>query len=111
MKKFAALIFAAVGLLVSPAVAGDFYVHVNTNATTVVKPAPGNLVSVCVNKLGASANTATIYDNTAGSGTVIAVIDTVGTGPACKNYNLAFTTGLTVVTATGTAADLTVTFQ
>lgn len=52
------------------------YTHISTNTTPVAKPSPGSLLAVVINTKGASANTATIYDNTAGSGTVIAVVDT-----------------------------------
>ena len=52
----------------------------------------------------------TIYDNTAGSGTIIAVIDPTQAQRTFE-YDLVFSTGLTIVTATGTAADLTVVYQ
>lgn len=63
-----------------------------------------------MNTRGAALNTATVYDNTAGSGTVIAVFDTT-VDYGCFNYTLNFGTGLTVVTAVGTPADLTVTYR
>lgn len=86
------------------------YSHISSNATTTVKSGAGSLRGITINTKGASANTATVYDNTAGSGTVIAVIDTtaaVGT----LSYDIAFTTGLTVVTATGTAPDMTIAYR
>jgi len=83
------------------------YTHITTNATTSIKSGSGLLSRVCVNTKGASANTLTIYDNTAASGTVIGVMDTT-TGVGCAIFDVAFKTGLTVVTATGTAADVTV---
>ena len=82
------------------------YTRISTNTTTVVKSGAGTLKSININTAGASANVATVYDNTAGSGTVIAVIDTTAKGT--HHYDIAFGTGLTIVTATGTAADLTV---
>ena len=57
------------------------------------------------------ANTATVYDNTAGSGTKIATIDTTLGRAVALILDVAFATGLTVVTATGTAADLTVAYR
>lgn len=84
-------------------------VHITTNATTTVKTGQGMLHSITINTKGASANVATVYDNTAGSGTVLAVIDTTS-GVQTLFYDVVFQTGLTVVTATGTAADLTVAY-
>lgn len=114
MRKL--LIAAAVLLIPASACAqsalptGTARAHINSNATTTIKAAPGTLYQVCINTKGATANVATIYDNTAGSGTVIGVLDTTSQ-VVCMTYNTAFVTGLTVVTATGTAADLTVTYR
>lgn len=84
------------------------YTNITSNATTTCKSSAGVLHRIVVNKAGASANTATVYDNTAGSGTVIATIDTVALNGHTLQYGCAFGTGLTIVTATGTAGDLTV---
>ena len=65
-------------------------------------------VSICVK--GASSNVLTLYDGTSTSGTVIANIDTtanVGT----LMFDVAYLTGLFCVIATGTPADVTITFQ
>lgn len=83
--------------------------HISTNTTTTIRTGEGLLGMVTINTKGASANVATIYDNTAGSGTVLAVIDTTA-GPQSLFYCVKYTVGLTVVTATGTAADLTVSY-
>lgn len=75
--------------------------YFNATGTTTIRNGPGRLARVILSSLGTSA-TMTIYDNTAGSGTIIGVINlasTVGT----FEFNVAFTTGLTVVIA-GTAA-------
>jgi hypothetical protein len=98
------------------AVAGNFNVeitansfsHIASNATTLVKSGAGVLTAIVVNTSGASSNIATIYDSLTGSGTVIAILDTTSKGT--YNYNVAFSNGLTVVTTTGTAGDLTVTY-
>ena len=50
----------------------------------------------------------TVYDNTAASGAVIAVIDTVNLATNSLLYDGAFANGLTVISATGTGADLTI---
>lgn len=81
-----------------------------SNATTTIKSGAGVLKRVTVNTLGSALNTCTIYDNTAGSGTIIAVIDpTLARGTF--EYDLVFNTGLTIVTHTGIAADLTIVYQ
>lgn len=86
------------------------YANIATATTTTVKSGAGVLHSVCVNTLGTVASTATIYDNTAGSGTKIGTINTLALG-GCFAYDVAFATGLTIVT-TGTAApDLTVSYR
>ena len=57
-----------------------------------------------------SSNTCTIYDNTTAAGTIIGTIDPVHTQMVFE-YDVVFNTGLTIVTATGTAADLTIVYQ
>jgi hypothetical protein len=83
------------------------YTHLAANATTTIKSGAGTLRGVTVGTKGATGNTLTLYDNTAGSGTVIGVIDTTREQPFYP-FDVQFTTGLTVVIATGTAADVTV---
>ena len=81
--------------------AGRTYSHVSTATTTTSKSGKGFLHTFCNNSPVASSS-ATAYDNTAGSGTVLFAITLpatlVGEGPNCATYDLAFTTGLTVVT-------------
>lgn len=88
---------------------GHSYAHINTSATTTVKSGSGVLEGVIVGGAGSSW-TATIYDNTAGSGTVIAVL-TPNSAHGSIDANLAFSTGLTVVTAGTTAGDLTFVYR
>lgn len=83
------------------------FTHITTNATTAVKTGPGLLGIITINTKGATANTATVYDSLAGSGTVIAVLDTTVAAQSFF-YNVVCNIGITVVTATGTAADITV---
>jgi len=81
-------------------------------ATTVVKSGAGTLVSITINTKGASSNTLTVYDNTAASGTKIATIDTTGASTTLFFGNgVAFATGLTCASATGTGADYTVAYR
>lgn len=85
------------------------FAHISTATTTTVKTGAGILHSITVNTLGTVASTATVYDNTSGSGTVIAVINTLALSGSFV-LDVAFSTGLTIVT-TGTAApDLTVSY-
>lgn len=79
-------------------------------ATTVVKSGAGIFASITINTKGASSNTLTVYDNTAGSGTKIATIDTTA-AQVTLNFNVAFAAGLTIVSATGTGADYTVAYR
>lgn len=86
------------------------YSHITTDTTTTAKSGAGTLHSVCINTV-ASTETITIYDNTAASGTKIAVItEASGQSPSCLVFDVAFSTGLTLVTATA-AGDLTAMFK
>ena len=84
--------------------------NINTNTTSTVKSGAGVLKRIVVNKVGASSNTCTIYDNTTATGTIIGTIDPVHTQMVFE-YDLAFSIGLTIVTANGTAADITVIYK
>ena len=84
------------------------YTNIAGAATTVVRTGAGILGSIVCNKAVLS-GVITIYDNTAGSGTKIATITHPGTllqNQYVLLYNVAFTTGLTIVTSA--ADDLTV---
>lgn len=84
--------------------AGPKGAHISTSTTTTVKATSGLLDSIVVNNPGTAA-TVTVYDNTAASGTVLAVLGGLA-GASTLSYKLPFSTGLTIVT-TG-APDLTV---
>lgn len=85
--------------------------HIATNSTFVIKIGPTTLHSVVVNSLGAASNTVTIYDNTAGSGTIIGIISASTGGPGTLRYDVDLSMGLTIVVASGTAADITVVYD
>lgn len=89
---------------------GASFSNINATGTTTIKSGAGILRRVVVNTKGTGSNTLTIYDNTSGTGTIIAVIDTTDK-TANIDYGLAFSTGLTVVNATGTSADITVIYE
>ena len=86
------------------------YLHLNANGTTTVKSGAGVLRRIVINTRGGIVNTLTIYNNTAATGAVIGAVDTVNAGGAF-DYELDFTTGLTVVLAGGTAADITIIYE
>lgn len=81
-------------------------------ATTTVKSGAGTLHSITLNSAATATNVTTIYDNTAGSGTVIAIPNVVAaTVPTTLIFDLAFATGLTIVTATANGGDMTVCYK
>lgn len=90
--------------------ASSSYLHLNANGTTTAKSGAGVLRCIVINTRGGIVNTLTIYDNTTATGAVIGAVDTVNAGGAF-NYELDFTTGLTVVLAGGTAADITIIYE
>jgi hypothetical protein len=85
------------------------YANITTDATTTLKSVPGYLHTVCVNTPAAT-GTITLYDNTAASGTKIATITSYASVPGCFTFDVAFWTGLTIVTATA-APDVTISFR
>lgn len=84
------------------------YIHLNTNGTTLIKTGAGVLHTLTVNTVGAT-DTVTIYDGTSASGTVIAKTDSAL--ETTFIFDVAFYTGLTVVLAGTTPADITVSYN
>lgn len=80
-------------------------------STTVVHTGPGRLNRIAINTGGIG--TATIYDNTAGSGTKIGTLTPLSTAsglnPSSIEYGVYFSTGLTIVTSV--TMDLTVVYD
>lgn len=89
---------------------GYSFLNLAANATTTVKTGAGFLHTMTINTKGATANTVTVYDNTAASGTKIGTFDTT-LGQQTFVFDIAFSTGLTAIIATGTAADITFTYK
>lgn len=100
------------------------FLNITTNATTTVKTGVGLFGGFTVNNNGfTTAGTITIYDNTAGSGTLIGTwtipVQPPGTTllattffPPALMMNASFVTGLTFVTATtAPAANITVLYR
>lgn len=84
---------------------GHTYTRIVTGTTTTLKTGAGVLHTITFNKPVLS-EVWTVYDNTAGSGTVIAIITLpatlVGEGPTTAIYDIAFSTGLTIVSSSTT---------
>lgn len=93
------------------------------NGTTTVKSGAGTLIGIIINNDN-TGGTFTVYDNTAGSGTIIMGAVQMGTpsggllsstGLRGPNYlgtlNIAFTTGLTVVRAGDANNNITVIYR
>lgn len=70
--------------------------YISTATTTVVKNGAGVLHTIVVTET--AAGTITVYDNTAASGTIIAVLK-ASIGENTFTFDRAFSTGLTIVTA------------
>lgn len=89
---------------------GNKSVNITGATTTVIKSGAGILRRIVFNKFIAL-GVATLYDNTAGSGTVLATV-TLPAALLASNgsieYNLNFATGLTIVTSA--AFDMTVVY-
>jgi hypothetical protein len=97
------------------------YRNISGNSSTTVKSSPGYLHAIAVNNNN-TCGTVTLYDNTSATGTKIATIQigspsggllsTTGfQSPVTLPMGIAFTTGLTVVTAGSTNNDITLCFK
>lgn len=88
---------------------GYEYTHITTQTTTAIREGRGVLGKVVINKPLAG-GVITIYDNTAGSGDVIAILTCAVTNsdaPVSIPYNIVFKKGLTIVTS-GANQDITI---
>jgi hypothetical protein len=86
------------------------YQNITTEATTTLKSTPGVLHTITFNNPVAT-GTVTIYDNTAASGTKIGTITVPSSPmPVTLTYDVAFWTGLTIVTGAENM-DITVSFR
>jgi hypothetical protein len=65
--------------------------------TTSVKGGPGRVINAIVTTAGTSSDNAIVYDNTAGSGTILAVIPGGGTVGQQYPIDLPANVGITVV--------------
>lgn len=85
--------------------------NITTNATTVLKRGAGTLRRIIINTNGATNNTAAIRDGVDASGALIGTINTTAAVGGVFEYNLDFFTGLTIVTGTGTPANMTIVYD
>jgi hypothetical protein len=83
------------------------YNNITTATTTLVKSGVGILNTITINTTAAA--TITIFDSLTGSGTKIATIAASPTIGSTFDYDVAFATGLTIVTAG--ASDITVSYR
>lgn len=96
---------------------GDLGVYINgysscrftTSTTTTCKSGAGVVHTLVINTRGAT-STISCYDNTAASGTSIAIVDTTLSTTAFA-YDINFTTGLTCITAGTTPGDITISYK
>lgn len=80
--------------------------YISTATTTTVKSGKGNLAKIVLTETAAGA--ITVYDNTAGSGTIIAAFK-ASVVEGSYEFNCKFSVGLTIVTAA--ASKLTVVWE
>ena len=88
-------------------------VRINTSTTTLVKTGPGTLKRITVGikgTIGTIASLVTIYDNIVAAGTIIGVIDSL-TLSGSFEFDVDFSTGLTIVTTGTVAPDITVIYR
>lgn len=91
--------------------AGFTYTHISTSTTTAaIKTGAGVLHTVCVNTLGTVASAITVDDALTATTPTIAIINSL-TLLGCQTYDVAFSTGLTVVTTGTVAPDVTVSWR
>jgi len=87
------------------------YTNLAANATTLIKTGSGFLHSIVINTAGASANTIVVYDSLTAANAKIASINGTATAGQTMLYDINFSIGLTLILATGTAADITVCWE
>jgi hypothetical protein len=97
-------------------VSGYSSANLSANGTTTLwVPAAGAqsyamLHTITINTKGATSNTCTVYDSASGAGTTIATIDTTSQIQTLF-YDALVQNGITVVLASGTSANITVTWK
>lgn len=87
------------------------FVNISATGTTVVRQGAGTLHRVVVNTDGSGANDLFIYDNTAASGTPIAIIHGGNGSFGSLEFNLDVDNGITVASVGGTSPNVTIVYS
>jgi hypothetical protein len=90
--------------------AKDVYRYAHCTTGTLVKEGPGVLHSLVVSAASGSDATVTVYDETSGSGDVMAVVTSKEARTACALLDVAFGVGC-YVNVSGTGAKATVAYR
>lgn len=92
---------------------GYTYAHIAAGqADTLVKTGAGTLHAIVFNGPATATNVTTVYDSLTATGQVIAIpLATANASPTTVIYDLRFTIGLTISTATANGADMTVIYR
>lgn len=94
----------------APAAAGILVKNIATSTNTQVKTGAGTFLGLTINT-GQAGATATVYDGTSSAGTKLGTYSLAAQGVlSFPGGGIPFATGLFVVTAGGTPADITVTY-
>jgi hypothetical protein len=88
----------------------QLYSHIASNTSVTIGTGPVFLHTLVINTPG-STETITLYDNSACSGTTIAIVTTPAVVGQTLIYDVQTTTGLCITTAGTTAGDYTVTYR
>lgn len=86
--------------------------NITTATTTVCKVSAGRLHKICLNSPSQQSGIVTVYDNTSATGTILATLQWIANNsqlPQAINYDIPFSTGLTVVTSQAT--NITVAYE
>jgi hypothetical protein len=91
--------------------AGFIFGNMTTATTTTFKSGAGVLHTITIGTLGTVASSVSIFDNTAGSGTSIGILNSLTTGEGTYTFDVAFATGLTITTTGTVAPNITVSYR
>ncbi|MBI2843882.1 MAG: hypothetical protein HYX78_10825 [Armatimonadetes bacterium] len=89
--------------------AGGSFLNISTSGEHSIKTTPGILQRVTINTAGSSDSAVELYDNTEGSGTLVATISTATRGTV--EFFAACGVGITAVVSGSTVADVTIIFE
>lgn len=93
-------------------VTDSIYRNITTATTTICKYSAGRLHKLCLNSPSQQSGIVTMYDNTSATGTTLATLQWTSNNsqlPQSINYDMPFSTGLTIVTSAAT--NITVVYE